>query len=95
MNYSISDEVPSSWDSIISSFITVVEHDVQFNNGVAIDELSFGVKRGLLYITYLGGSTITDAFSRFAREMSSTICFDCNAQATRSVFTYPKCDDCI
>jgi hypothetical protein len=95
MNYSISDEVPASWDSIISSFITVVEHDIQFNNGTAIDELNFDVKRGLLYITYLGGSKITDAFSMFAREMSSTICFDCNAQATRNVFTYPKCDDCL
>lgn len=95
MNYSISDEVPSSWDSIISSFITVVEHDVEFNSGTPIDNLNFDVKRGLLFITYSGGSKITDAFSIFAREMSSTICFDCNAQATRSVFTYPKCDECL
>ena len=95
MNYSISDEVTSSWDSIISSFITVVEHDIEFNNGIPIEEVTFEVRRGLLFISYSGGSKITDAFSIFAREMSSTICFDCNAQATRSVFTYPKCDNCI
>lgn len=94
MIYSTSDDVPEVWDSIIQSFVTVVEHDIEFNKGVPINNLQFAVKRGLLFITYEGGSKITDAFAAFAREISSTICYSCGSVADRIVFGSPKCEDC-
>lgn len=94
MNYYVSDEVPSSWDHIISAFVTMVEYDVEFNKGVPIDNTEFRVKRGLLAITYNGGDRITDAFAMFAREMSAGICTDCALPSTRAIFGSPKCDNC-
>lgn len=94
MNYSISEDVPSSWDHIISAFITMVQYDVEFNNGTPIDDLKVSLKRGLLSFTYSGGDRITDAFSMFAREMSSGVCSECALPSTRSVFGSPKCDIC-
>lgn len=94
MQYYISEEVPSSWDHIISAFITMVEHDVEFNQGVSIENLEFRVKRGLLATTYSGGSKITDAFAAFAKEMSAATCSECSLPSTRRIFGSPKCDDC-
>jgi len=37
MIYSISEEVPLSWNHIISTFITMVEYDIEFNRGIPID----------------------------------------------------------
>lgn len=95
MNYSISDEVPQSWDHIVTTFVNAAQFHGEFNRGTPMESLNFGVKRGLLDVTYTGGDKTIDAFAFFAREMSGAICYDCNALATRSVFTYPKCDDCI
>lgn len=94
MNYYVSDEVPTSWDHIISAFVTMVEYDVEFNKGVPIDNTEFRVKRGLLGITYNGGDRITDAFAMFAREMSAGICTECALPSTRVIFGSPKCDNC-
>ena len=94
MIYSVSEEVPSAWDHIVSTFITSVEYDVEFNNGVPIEDLEFGVRHGLLAITYSGGSKVTDAFAMFAKEMSASICTECSFPATRRLFESPKCDDC-
>jgi hypothetical protein len=94
MNYYVSDEVPTSWDHIISAFVTMVEYDVEFNKGVPIDNTEFRVKRGLLGITYNGGDKITDAFAMFAREMSAGICTECALPSTRVIFGSPKCDNC-
>lgn len=94
MNYYVSDEVPTSWDHIISAFVTMVEYDVEFNKGVPIDNTEFRVKRGLLGITYNGGDRITDAFAMFAREMSAGICTECALPSTRIIFGSPKCDNC-
>jgi hypothetical protein len=94
MNYYISEEVPEVWDNIVSAFITMVEYDVEFNKGVPIEKLEFRVKRGLLAVTYNGGSKITDAFAMFAKEMSSGICGECGLPATRAVYQNPRCDQC-
>lgn len=94
MQYLISDVVPSSWDSILESFMTMAEYDVEFHKGIPIDNLAFDVKRGLLQITYSGGSKITDAFAMFAREMSGKICAECGAPSSRAVFESPRCDNC-
>lgn len=94
MNYYISDEVPTSWDHIVSAFITMVEYDIEFNNGIPIENLEFRVKRGTLAITYGGGSRITDAFAMFAKEMSAGICTECALPSTLSLFGSPKCDNC-
>ena len=94
MIFSVSEDVPAAWDHIISAFATVVEYDVQFNNGVPIDNVQCSVRHGLLAITYSGGDRLTDAFSMFAKEMSAAICSDCSLPATRRVFESPKCDDC-
>lgn len=94
MNYYVSDEVPAAWDHIISAFITMAEYDVEFNNGIPIEELEFRVKRGHLAVTYKGGSKITDAFAMFAKEMSAGICTECALPSTRLVFGSPKCDNC-
>jgi len=94
MNYYVSEDVPSSWDHIISAFITMVEYDVEFNKGIPIDNLQFETKRGLLAITYSGGSKITDAFAMFAKEMSAGTCSECALPSTRLVFGSPKCDNC-
>jgi hypothetical protein len=94
MNYSVSEEVPLAWDHIISAFITMVQYDVEFNKGIPIENLEFRVKRGMLAITYSGGSRITDAFAMFAKKMSGAICSDCALPSTRSVFGSPKCDNC-
>ncbi len=94
MIYSRSEDVPRSWEGIIGAFICSVEHDVDSNKGVPINNLQFGVKRGLLSVNYCGGSKITDAFAFFAREMSGTICYECGAPNTRTTFGTPKCDDC-
>jgi hypothetical protein len=90
----VSEEVPSAWDHIISAFISAVNHDVEFNNGVPIDEVEFRVRHGLLYITYRGGDRITDAFAAFAKQMSYQTCSGCGIPATRVLFESPKCDDC-
>jgi hypothetical protein len=94
MNYLISDDVPQAWDHIVSAFISTVTHDVEFNNGVPIDEVEFRVRHGLLYITYRGGDRITDAFAAFAKQMSYQTCSGCGIPATRVLFGSPKCDDC-
>jgi hypothetical protein len=94
MIYSISEEVPLSWNHIISTFITMVEYDIEFNRGIPIDDLKFDLKRGLLSVNYSGGSKITDAFAMFAREMSGSICSECGLPSTRAIFGSPKCDDC-
>lgn len=94
MNYLVSEEVPQAWDHIISAFVTTVTHDVQFNNGVPIDEVEFRVRHGLLYIAYGGGDRITDAFAAFAKEMSANTCSECSLPATIRLFGSPKCDDC-
>lgn len=94
MNYYVSEEVPAAWDHIISAFITMSEYDVEFNNGTPIDNVDCRVRHGLLAITYSGGDRITDAFARFAKEMSAGICTDCAAPSTRTIFESPKCDDC-
>ena len=94
MNYYVSDEVPAAWDHIISAFITMAEYDVEFNKGIPIDDVEFRVKRGLLAITYSGGSKVTDAFAMFAKEMSGSICSECSLPSTRLVFGSPKCDNC-
>ena len=94
MIYSISEEVPAAWDHIIAAFITMAEYDVEFNNGIPIDEVEFRVKRGHLAVTYKGGSKITDAFAMFAKEMSAGICTECALPSTRSQFGSPKCDNC-
>ena len=94
MQYYVSEEVPPSWDHIISAFITMAEYDVEFNQGVPIENVEFRVKRGLLAIIYSGGSRITDAFAAFAKEMSSAICSECALPSTRTIFGSPKCDNC-
>jgi hypothetical protein len=94
MTYFVSDEVPEAWNHIISTFLTLVTHDVEFNKGIPVDNLQFKVKRGALAVTYTGGNKITDAFAFFAKEMSSRICMDCGLPSTKSVFESPKCDNC-
>jgi hypothetical protein len=94
MNYSVSDEVPTAWDHIISAFATMVDHDVEFNNGEPIYNVQCFVKHGLLAITYNGGSRITDAFAMFAKEMSAGICTECSLPSTIRLFGSPKCDNC-
>lgn len=94
MIYLIHEDVPSAWDHIVAAFITMAEYDVEFNNGIPIDNLEFSLKRGHLAVTYSGGSKITDAFAMFAKEMSAGICADCALPSTRAVFGLPKCDDC-
>lgn len=94
MNYFVCEEVPSAWDHIIDTFITMVEYDIEFNNGVPVENLEFRIRRGKLAITYGGGNRTTDAFSMFAREMSAAICTECALPSTRSIFESPKCDDC-
>lgn len=94
MIYSVSEEVPAAWDHIISAFVTMVEYDVEFNNGVPIDNMQCSVRHGLLAITYSGGDRITDAFAMFAKEMSAATCSECSLPSTRLVFESPKCDDC-
>ena len=94
MIFSVSEDVPAAWDHIISAFATAVEYDVEFNNGVPIDNVQCSVRHGLLAITYSGGDRITDAFAMFAKEMSAATCSDCSLPSTRRVFESPKCDDC-
>lgn len=94
MQYSVSEEVPAAWDHIISAFITMVEHDIEFNSGVPIENMKCSVRHGLLSISYSGGDRITDAFAMFAKEMSGAICSECSLPSTRLVFESPKCDDC-
>ena len=94
MIYSVSDDVPSAWDHIISAFITMAEYDVEFNNGIPVDNLAFEIKRGVLSVTYTGGSKVTDAFAIFAKEMSAGICSECSLPSTRKIFGSPKCDNC-
>ena len=94
MIYSVSDDVPEYWIPIVDTFITVVEHDVEFNKGVPIDSVNCFIRHGQLMITYSGGSKITDAFAAFAAEMSSQICYECGQPATRFKFELPKCDSC-
>lgn len=94
MNYSVGDEVPEYWDFIISSFITVVEYSIEFNNMPPVNDLKFGVKRGLLFITYSGGDKVTDGFALLAKELSSTICTSCGSHAVWYIFGSPKCDGC-
>jgi hypothetical protein len=94
MTYYVSEEVPLAWNHIISAFITAVEYDIEFLNGVPIENLEFRVKRGHLAITYSGGSKTTDAFAMFAKEMSAGICTECALPSTRAVFGSPKCDNC-
>lgn len=94
MNYLISDEIPSGWESIIDSFVTMAEWEVEFNKGRPIKDLTARVHKGLLQINYGGGSEITDAHARFAREHSSKVCYSCGSLSTRVVFQYPKCDEC-
>jgi hypothetical protein len=91
---SISEEVPAAWDHIINTFITMVEFDVEFNNGTPIVDMQCSLRYGLLAITYSGGDRITDAFAMFAKEMSVAICSECSLPSTRVVFESPKCDDC-
>ena len=50
MTYSISEDVPSSWDPIIEAFITMAEYDVEYHKGIPIDNLEFGMKRGFLTV---------------------------------------------
>ena len=94
MNYSVSEEVPLAWDHIIKAFMTMVIHDVEFNDGVAIDDVQCSVRHGTLAIMYRGGSRITDAFAMFAKEMSANTCSECCLPSTRRIFESPKCDDC-
>ena len=94
MNYSISEEVPSAWDHIISAFITMAEYDVEFNRGAPIDNMQCSVRHGRLAITYSGGDRVTDAFAMFAKEMSANTCTECALPSTRFIFESPKCDDC-
>lgn len=94
MNYLISEEVPSGWESIIDSFVTMAEWEVEFNKGTPIDCVEFRVHKGLLSITYQDGDKTTDAYARFAREHSTKICYSCGAPSSRVVFQYPKCDEC-
>lgn len=95
MQVYVSKEVPTSWEPIISAFVTMSEYDVEFNRGIPVQgEVQFDVHHGLLQITYAGGSKITDAFAMFAREMSAAICCDCGQPASRKVFESPKCDNC-
>lgn len=94
MNCLISEEVPRGWESIIDSFLTMAEWEVEFNKGEPIENVSFNVHKGLLAINYQGGNRITDAYARFAREHSTKVCYDCGSPSTRVVFQYPKCDEC-
>jgi hypothetical protein len=94
MNFSVSEDVPLAWDHIISTFATMVQRDVELNNGEPISNVQCFVKRGLLAITYNGGSRITDAYALFAKEMSAAICSECALPSTRSSFGSPRCDDC-
>lgn len=94
MIYSVSDDTPESWMGIIDSFMVAVDHDVEFNKGVPIDNISCFVKHGQLMINYSGGNKITDAFASFAREMSSHTCTECGKPATRLIFKFPICDEC-
>jgi len=94
MNYSVSEEVPLAWDHIIDAFRAMVEYDVEFNNGTAIEDVQCSVRHGTLAIIYKGGSKTTDAFSMFAKEMSANICSGCSMPSTRRIFESPKCDDC-
>jgi hypothetical protein len=94
MNCSISDEVPTGWDDIIDCFLTMAEWESEFNQGSPVENVTFQVHKGLLKIDYSGGNHITDAYARFAREMSAKICYTCGVPATRVVFQYPKCDEC-
>jgi hypothetical protein len=94
MNYFVSEEVPAAWDPIIKAFVKSVFHDVEFNNGVFIEETEFRVRHGLLYITYSGGNKTTDAFASFAKQMSINICSECGLPSTRLIFESPKCDNC-
>jgi hypothetical protein len=94
MIYYVSEEVPLSWNHIISAFLTMVEYDIEFLNGIPVENLEFRLKRGHLAITYSGGSKTTDAFAMFAKEMSAGICTNCALPSTRAVFGSPKCDNC-
>ena len=94
MNYLITDEVPEYWESLLDSFITMVQWEEEFNNGPPVDCVEARVHRGLLHLIYEGGDHITDALARFAREHSSKVCFSCGAPASRFVFQYPKCENC-
>lgn len=94
MIYSVSEDVPTAWDHIISAFVTMAEYDVEFNSGISIDNMECSVRHGLLAITYSGGSKITDAFAMFAKEMSGGICSECALPSTRFIFESPKCDNC-
>lgn len=94
MNYLVSDELPTAWDHIVVSFTNSVAKDIEYNNGVSLDNIEIGVRHGLLSITYSGGDRITDAFAAFAKEMSANTCSGCGLPSTRSIFKSPKCDDC-
>jgi hypothetical protein len=94
MNYYIEHEVPEHWNGIIESFVAMAQWEAEFNKGVPIDCVEFRVKRGILKITYEGGNHITDAYARFASNMSGTVCYSCGVPSTRTVFNYRKCEDC-
>ncbi len=95
MTYSISDDVPEHWNSIIDTFITAVEYSTAFNRMPEVENLEFSVNRGLLAVRYSGGDEVTDGFALFAREMSGTICGECGDPSTRKVFGSPRCSVCV
>lgn len=94
MQYSISEDVPTSWDPIIESFLTMSEHSIEFQNSPEIYDINISVRHGLLYINYKGGDIRIDSFAHFAKELSAKFCTECGAVSTRTIFESPKCDDC-
>jgi len=94
MIYSISEEVPSSWNSIIETFLTMSEYSIEFHQSPDVYDVNVFVRNGLLFIDYKGGDYRIDCYALFAKEMSSKICIECGDPATRRIFKSPKCDNC-
>lgn len=94
MIYSIDSDVPESWDSIITAFITMTEYAMEFHQTPEVYNLSFSLKRGLLDIRYHGGDKRIDHYAELAKELSSLTCACCTEKATRYAFNSPRCDLC-
>ena len=95
MIYSVSEEVPTSWDHIIETFLTMSEYSIEFHQTPDVYDVNILTRNGLLYIDYKGGDHRIDSYAFFAKEMSSKVCTDCGSVATRKIFKSPKCDNCF
>lgn len=94
MIYSVSEEVPTAWNDIIETFLTMAEYSIEFHKSPEVYEVEFLVRRGLLYVNFKGGDHRIDSYALFAKEMSAKICAECGLSATRRVFLSPRCEEC-